>query len=73
MYLRLEPEGGQRLDYWGARLLSYLSGVFERRPRPPLDFLPAWWERPAPARKTPEQMAAILDAFAAAHNASLNP
>ncbi|MBX9606410.1 MAG: hypothetical protein K2Y51_09300 [Gammaproteobacteria bacterium] len=69
-FMAIEPQGGTRLDFWGARLLAALAALGGQRTRP-ADHLPRWWrvnERRAGTATTPGAMAAVFAMFADAHN-----
>ncbi len=72
-FMAMEPQGGARLDFWGARVLAALAALGGVRARA-AEYLPRWWRtretRPGTA-STPGAMAAVFAMFADAHNRSV--
>lgn len=74
-FMATEPQGGARLDYWGARVLSAVLALLGQRTRP-VDVLPVWWRAGKVSRfsaNTRESITAVFAMFADAHNRSRKP
>lgn len=67
-FMALEPQGVLRLDYWMARLLSWVAALCGQRLKP-VELLPEWWGQKSAGRiTTPEGIAAVFEQFAQAQN-----
>jgi len=69
-FLRVEPQGGGRLDVWMASLMAMLANLHRdpkarRRAYRVKDFWPEWW-KPRRARRDWRDLKALVEALNAA-------